>query len=60
MAPMNREPVDIRSGRLSKIQQVALAKLYARRSAIDTLIESLEDYDRYREKRSFDRRLKTA
>jgi hypothetical protein len=53
-------PVDIRSAWLSKVQQVELAKLYARRSAIDALIESLEDYDRYREKRPYDQKLKTA
>ena len=29
-----------------------LEYLYARRSAIDSLIESLEQYDRYRETRS--------
>jgi hypothetical protein len=59
MASMT-SPVNIRSAWLSKIEQIELAKLYARRSAIDALIESLEDYDRYREKRSFDRKLKTA
>jgi hypothetical protein len=53
-------PVDIRSAWLSKVEQVELAKLYARRSAIDALMESLEDYDRYREKGLCDRKLKTA
>jgi hypothetical protein len=37
-----------------------LEKLYARCSAINALIESLEEYDRYREKRLYDRKLKTA
>ena len=53
-------PVDIRSARLSKVEQVELESLYSRRSAIDALIESLADYDRFRETRSSERRLKTA
>jgi hypothetical protein len=53
-------PVDIRTAWLSKVEQVELDNLYARRSAIDALIESLVDYDRYREKRAPERRLKTA
>jgi len=34
--------------------------LYARKSAIDALIESLEDYDRFRAKPSIDQNLKMA
>jgi len=34
--------------------------LYARKSAIDALIQSLEDYDRFRAKLSTDRKLKMA
>ena len=34
--------------------------LYARRPAIDTLIESLEEYDRYRVTRQDERELQTA
>jgi hypothetical protein len=34
--------------------------LYARKSAIDALIESLEDYDRFRAKPSSNRKLKMA
>lgn len=52
-------PVDIRTAWLSKVEQIELAKLYARRSAIDSLVESLIDYDRFREK-PYDRKLKTA
>jgi hypothetical protein len=37
-----------------------LEYLYARRSAIDTLIESLEEYERYRETRPLPVELKTA
>jgi hypothetical protein len=55
-----KPPVDIRTAWLSKVEQVELAKLYARRSAIDSLIESLQDYDRFRERRMYDRKLKTA
>lgn len=55
-----KHPTDISTARLSETEQVALAKLYARRSAIDALIESLEAYDRYRESRTFERSLKTA
>jgi phosphoribulokinase len=53
-------PVDIGSAWRSKAERVELEKLYARRSVIDGLIESLEDYDRYRAKRPYDRKLKTA
>jgi cell division protein FtsB len=37
-----------------------LEQLHARRMAITTLIESLEDYDRFRMRRFGDRRLRTA
>jgi hypothetical protein len=37
-----------------------LEQLHARRMAITTLIESLEDYDRFRLRRFGDRRLRTA
>ena len=37
-----------------------LEYLYARRLAIDTLIESLQDYDRYRVVRTDERKLQTA
>ena len=53
-------PVDIRTAWRSKAEQVELEKLYARRAAIDTLIESLEDYARYRAIRPYDRKLKMA
>jgi hypothetical protein len=53
-------PTDIRMGWLSKDEQVRLSELYARRSTIDALIESLENYDRCREAKLYERRLKTA
>jgi hypothetical protein len=53
-------PVDIRTAWLSRVEQVELTKLYARRSAIDALIEALEDYDRFREKKLYERTLRTA
>ncbi len=37
-----------------------LEQLHARRMAIATLIESLEDYDRFRVRHFGDRRLRTA
>ena len=37
-----------------------LEQLHARRMAITTLIESLEDYDRFRMRRFADTRLRTA
>lgn len=37
-----------------------LEYLYARRSAIDSLIESLEDYDRFRSVRMVEGELQTA
>jgi hypothetical protein len=53
-------PLDIRTAWLSAVEQIELAELCARRSAIDALIESLEEYDRYRDKRPIERTLKTA
>ena len=53
-------PVDIRSAWRSKAEQVELEELYARRAVIDTPIESLEEYDRYRAIRPYDRKLKMA
>ncbi len=53
-------PTDISSARLSKLEQVELATLYARRSAIDELIDSLQNYDRCRESRAHERTFKTA
>jgi hypothetical protein len=40
--------------------QKELKYLYQRRSAVDTLIRSLEDYDRFREKALQGRKPKTA
>jgi hypothetical protein len=40
--------------------QKELEFLYARRTAIDTLIQSLEQYDRFRAKAEEIRKLKTA
>ena len=37
-----------------------LEYLHARKSAIDNLIQSLEDYDRFRSTRTEDRKRKTA
>jgi hypothetical protein len=37
-----------------------LQYLYARRSAIDALIQTLQDYDRFRAKRIFDGKLQSA
>ena len=39
---------------------IELDYLYARRSAIDTLIESLEEYDRFRSTRTNQSELQTA
>jgi hypothetical protein len=38
----------------------SLARLYERRSAVDALIASLEEYDRYRSKRLDQRKRKSA
>jgi hypothetical protein len=43
-----------------KPPQKELQFLYARRTAIDTLIQSLEQYDRFRAKAEEIRKLKTA
>ena len=40
--------------------QKKLEFLYARRTAIDALIESLEQYDRFREKGVLDRKQRSA
>jgi len=54
MLPVKKPPVMIVTARTSRKN---LEHLYARRSAIDALIESLQEYDRFREKRtSIDRR----
>jgi hypothetical protein len=37
-----------------------LETLYARRSSIDALIESLQEYDRFREKRGIERKRRSA
>lgn len=49
MLPGKNAPVMIDTARDS---QKELEVLYARRSAIDAVIASLEDYDRYRERKS--------
>ncbi len=40
--------------------EAELNTLYARRSAIDLVIESMKEYQRYRARRLHDRKLKTA
>jgi hypothetical protein len=40
--------------------RASLEHLYARRLAIDTVIDSLEDYDRYRARRLDERKRKSA
>jgi hypothetical protein len=44
----------------SRNLQKELECLYARRDVIDDLIESLEKYDRFREKGRVDREIRTA
>ncbi|MBZ5620839.1 MAG: hypothetical protein LAQ69_19240 [Acidobacteriia bacterium] len=44
----------------TRVSQKDLEQLYARRSALDALIQSLEEYDRFREKRTGQGALKTA
>lgn len=44
----------------SRMVRKELEQLHARRMAIATLIESLEDYDRFRTRRFGDSRLRTA
>lgn len=52
-----KAPVAISSGRGYKTE---LDYLYARRVAIDALIQSLEEYDRHRAKRIEDGKRKSA
>lgn len=44
----------------SRLVRKELEQLHVRRMAIATLIESLEDYDRFRMRRFGDERLRTA
>ena len=44
----------------SRGYQKELEQLYARRSAINSLIQSLEEYDRFRVRRIDERKRKTA
>ena len=44
----------------SRISKASLERLYERHLAIDALIESLEEYDRYRSKRLDERKRKVA
>jgi hypothetical protein len=46
--------------RNSRAARTPLENLYARRLAIDTVIDSLEDYDRYRARRLDERKRKSA
>ena len=48
------------NGRAQNGYRKELDCLYARMTAIDTLIHSLEDYDRFRSKASSESKLKTA
>jgi hypothetical protein len=57
LLPPKKAPVVIGPSRVS---QKNLEHLYARRSAIDALIQSLEEYERFRAKRAEDDKLKTA
>jgi hypothetical protein len=58
MSPLpKKSPVVIAPFRVSRKN---LEHLYARRSAIDALIQSLEVYDRYRAKRATEVKRKTA
>jgi hypothetical protein len=43
-----------------RVYRKQLEFLYARRTSIDALIESLEQYDRFREKRVTERKRQTA
>jgi hypothetical protein len=51
-------PAPVVSG--SRNPRLLLENLYARRLAIDTVIESLEEYDRYRARRLDERKRKCA
>jgi hypothetical protein len=53
-------PTDIRAAWLSKAEKAELAKLYARRSAIDALIDSLKVYDTCGDSQFYAKELKTA
>lgn len=57
MLPVKKPPVMIVTARTSRKN---LEHLYARRSAIDALIESLQEYDRFREKRTGEDKRRTA
>jgi hypothetical protein len=57
MLLMKKTPVIIAPPRISRKN---LEHLYARRSAIDALIQSLEEYERFREKRTGEDKRKTA
>lgn len=57
MLPAKKSPVMIASARISRKN---LEHLYARRSAIDALIASLQEYNRFREMRSSVDKRKTA
>jgi len=55
----NPSTISISVGRSRQLQK-ELEQLHARRMAITMLIESLEDYDRFRVRRVADQRLRTA
>jgi hypothetical protein len=57
MSPVKKAPVMIATHRSSRKN---LEHLYAKRLAIDALIESLEQYNRFRERRSSEVKRKTA
>jgi hypothetical protein len=57
MLPAKKAPVMIASVRTSRKN---LEHLYARRSAIDALIASLQEYNKFRERRSSVDKRKTA
>jgi hypothetical protein len=54
---VKKSPIPISSARTFRKE---LDELYARRHAIDSLIESLEEYDRFREKSTEEDGRKTA
>ncbi|HTS24965.1 MAG TPA: hypothetical protein VMH81_03775 [Bryobacteraceae bacterium] len=57
MSPVKKATVTIGPVRFARKN---LEHLYARRSAIDALIRSLQDYDRYRAKGTTEHKRKTA
>lgn len=57
MLSLKKAPVMIAPARISRRD---LEHLYARRSAIDAVIRSLEEYDRFRTKRPSEDKRKTA